>query len=275
MKTGQLTDLLSGPVEGLLPPGRMVTSDEGDGDVQPLWFSDRTVTAGLWTRMHAEHARSGLWPLLLDSLDPNDDEFRPWASGEIFPERMSSPASHDPAVLLAQWWADHTAVDEEDDMLDADERLAVTAPFGQTWPGLAPSRQTATDPDHLVAEFAQAFLADRPQTRLGLVVAASGAEALTAAGWNGPCNYDNATGKFSAVVRDWEHRFAARVVAVGFATLHLSVAAPPTTEEDALLVAAEHFAFCPDNIWQGRSPYTLTAYAERLTGVHNWDFWWD
>ncbi|MFD8295033.1 hypothetical protein ACFV13_02265 [Streptomyces bauhiniae] len=28
-------------------------------------------------------------------------------------------------------------------------------------------------------------------------------------------------------------------------------------------------------MWQGRPPYTLTSYAERLANVHNWDFWWD
>ncbi len=94
-------------------------------------------------------------------------------------------------------------------MLDTNRRLAVTAPFGQTWPGLASSRETATSPDQLAAEFAQAFLADRRQTRLGLVAAASGAEALTAAGWAGPCNYENDTAKFSAVARSWERRFGA------------------------------------------------------------------
>ncbi|WP_436319065.1 DUF4253 domain-containing protein [Streptomyces virginiae] len=56
------------------------------------------------------------------------------------------------------------------------------------------------------------------------------------------------------VLRDWEHRFGARVVAVGFDTLHLSVAAPPMSGQDALLVAAEHFALSPDNIWQGSTP---------------------
>ncbi|MFD5123998.1 DUF4253 domain-containing protein [Streptomyces sp. NPDC058385] len=275
MNVGQLTELFSVSVEGLLPPGRLVTSDEGNGDAQPLWLSDRPATAELWTRMHADHPRSGLWPLLLDSLNPNDGEFRPWGSGEVFTEQMSAPAHHDPARLLEQWWATYTAVDEGDDMLDADRRLAVTAPFGQTWPGHAPSWKTEANPDGLAAEYVQAFLADRPLTRLGLVAAASGAEALTAAGWAGPCNYDNDTAKFSAVVRDWERRFGARVVAVGFSTLHLSVAVPPTNEHEALLVAAEHFAFCPDNIWQGSRPYTLAAYSERITGTHHWDFWWD
>ena len=259
----------------LLPPGRMVTCDEGNGNVQPLWLSDRPATAGLWARIYAEHTRSGLWPLLLDSLGPSDDEFRPWGSGEVFPEQMSSPASHDPSRLLAEWWAAYTAVDEDDDVLSVKRRLAVTAPFGQNWPGTAPSGESAANADQLATENAEAFLSGRPQSRLGLVAAASGAEALTVAGWAGPLNYDDDTAKFSAVVRDWERRFGARVVAVGFSTLHLSVAAPPMNEEDALLVAAEHFAFCPDNVWQGDRPYTLAAYAERITGAHSWDFWWD
>ncbi|WP_234389075.1 DUF4253 domain-containing protein [Streptomyces sp. AS58] len=160
-------------------------------------------------------------------------------------------------------------------MLDTERRLTVTAPFGQIWPGLAPRRRTATNPERLASEFAQAFLADRPRTHLGPVATASGAEALTAAGWAGPCNYCNDTARLAAVVRDGEHRFGARVVAVGFATLHLSVAAPSGNEHEALLIAAEYFAICPDNIWQDSRPYALTAYAERITGAHHWDFWWD
>jgi hypothetical protein len=39
-------------------------------------------------------------------------------------------------------------------------------------------------------------------------------------------------------------------------------------------VAAEHFAFCPDNVWQGSPPYTLAGYAERLLGATAWQFWW-
>ncbi|SDT83388.1 protein of unknown function [Streptomyces sp. TLI_053] len=267
-------ELLSA-VETPLPSGRMITSDEGDGDVQVLWMSDRPATAELWARVHAERTRTGLWPLLLDSGDPRDSEFRPWASGELFPERMSSPDAHNPAGLLVGWWKDYTVIDEDDDMLSPEDRLAVTAPFGLVWPGLAPAHQPTIDPDTAAADHAQHFAARRPQSRLGLVAADSGAHALTAAGWDGPVNYDNDTAKFSAIVASWEERFGARVVAVGPSTLHLSVAAPPTSTEDALLVAAEHFAFCPDNIWQGSHPNTLAAYAERLVHDRFWDFWWD
>ncbi len=39
--------------------------------------------------------------------------------------------------------------------------------------------------------------------------------------------------------------------------------------------AAEHFAFCPDLVWQGGSPHTLRGYAERLVDRPVWSFWWD
>ncbi|WP_017599876.1 DUF4253 domain-containing protein [Nocardiopsis lucentensis] len=117
-----------------------------------------------------------------------------------------------------------------------------------------------------------------PGQRLGLVRASSGARALIACGWSGPLNYDDDTAVFAAVfaavVTDWERRFGARVLGLGFDTLTLSVAAPPTHIDQALRVAAEHFAFCPDQIWQGHS-HRLRNYAERLVDRPVWTFWWD
>ncbi|MBC6447113.1 DUF4253 domain-containing protein [Actinokineospora xionganensis] len=258
-----------------LPPGQAVVSDEGNGDGPVLWLSARSPESGLWARLRAEHGRSGLWPLLLQAHDVDDDEFRPWGAGELFPAGMSKPQGHDPAALLAGWWADHTTVAEDVDMLPPAERLAVTAPYGRDWPGLAPSADRGNDPDRVADDLADELLAVFSKLRLGLVAADRGSDALTVAGWVGPLNHTNDTAEISAVVADWERRFGVRVVGVGFATLDLSVAAPPTTHEQALAVAAEHFAFCPDNVWQGREPCTLTAYAERLVGERSWSFWWD
>ncbi|MYR42990.1 DUF4253 domain-containing protein [Streptomyces sp. SID5910] len=252
----------------------MVTSEEGHGTVQPLWLSDSPPTVELWPRLRAEHAASGLWPLLCGPLHPHEADFRPWACGELSPERMSSPADHDPETVLTRWWRDYTATDEDDDQLDTEERLAVTDPFGQSWPGLTPSATPVQNADAIADQYAQAFLSQHPHARLGLVAAPRGADALTTAGWNGPVNYDNDTAVFSAVVRDWEDRFGARVVGVGLSTLHLSVAAPPSRLEGALRIAAEHFAFCPDNVWQG-AHRDLATYAEDLIGLNCWDFWWD
>lgn len=133
------------------------------------------------------------------------------------------------------------------------------------------------DPDAQAVTHARCLLSLRGNWRLGLVPADRGADALTTAGWLGPLNYDNDTAKFSAVVRDWEDRFGARVIGAGFASLDLSVAAPPATFDEALRVGAEHFAFCPDTLWP-QSPWqpdNLADYARGLVGTTSWKFWWD
>jgi hypothetical protein len=49
----------------------------------------------------------------------------------------------------------------------------------------------------------------------------------------------------------------------------------PLTTEHAEHVAAEQFAFCPDNIVQGHAP-TIREYAARMVqGKTIWSFWWD
>ncbi|MFE7122222.1 DUF4253 domain-containing protein [Streptomyces sp. NPDC057654] len=184
---------------------------------------------------------------------------------------MSPPAQHDPEALLARWRQDCTATDEGDDPLTADKHSAVTAPFGQTWPGRGPALPQVSHADEIAGQYARAFLAQKPRARLGLVAASRGADALATVGWMGPLNYNNDTATFAAVVRDWEDRFGVRVVGVGFSTLHLSVAAPPTRIEEALAVAAEHFAFCPDNIWQSSHP-DLASYAKELIDLNCWEF---
>ncbi|MER6914529.1 DUF4253 domain-containing protein [Streptomyces sp. NPDC000594] len=260
----------------VLPPGRMITSDEDGGDARPpLWLSDGPdFPLGLWGRIRAVHERSGLWPLLLVPLE-GDESFRPWATGELEPGRMSSPDSHDPSALLARWWQCHTHTGDEDDPLAPAARAAVTAPFGRSWPGPARAGGDITNADAEAVEYAEFFASFHARVRLGLVAAARGADALALLGWEGPVNYEGDTGTHAAVVRDWEERFGVRVVGIGFATLHLSVAAPPADREAALAVAAEHFAFCPDNVWQGPRPQSLASYADRLIGANCWEFWWD
>ncbi|WP_416902450.1 DUF4253 domain-containing protein [Micromonospora echinospora] len=253
-----LPRLLDALPAGTLPPGRLVTPE--DGGPPPYWLSDDPAEPYRWTQFRRNHQVTGLWPLLLSGL--RSEEERPWVVGEVSPARMSSPDRHDPTELLAQWWG-------------ADEREAdfaeVVAPLGVRWPGPAEPGQPEGSPGDFADEYV-AFLADG-QTRLGLVPAARSADTLTVTGWTGPTNFTNDSGEIAAVVRSWEERFGARVIGLGFDTLHLSVAAPPTSPEHALRVAAEHFAFCPDNIRQGSG--TLAAYAEQIRGMNCWAFWWD
>lgn len=241
-----------------LPPGRLVRSDEGDGP-PAFWLGDEPADHTLWARLLADHERSGYWPLL---LGPDDG---PWLTGEVWLDGLTSPVDHDASDLLRRWWQRGTAPESD------------LAPFGREWPsGPAPTPPYRVDPEERASAVAYAFLTDTPATRLGLVEAGSGADALTAMGWRGPLNHVNDTAEISAVVRDWEKRYGARVVALDdVATLVLSVAAPPVDRVQALHTAAEHFAFCPDNIVQGAHGTTLSSYADSLVDAEFWVFWWD
>jgi hypothetical protein len=75
------------------------------------------------------------------------------------------------------------------------------------------------------------------------------------------------------VLRSWEERFGATVMRVGFDTVDLLVERPALSQQAALAVAAEHFAFCMDNIYQGAG--SISEYARQLTGATRWSFWWD
>ncbi|RIV39237.1 DUF4253 domain-containing protein [Micromonospora radicis] len=255
-----------------LPAGRTVRADEAADDRPVLWLSDDPAPAGLWSRLHAAHPDSGLWPLLLDGLD--GDPSRPWAVGEFWPERTAPLAGHDAERLLAGWWADYTGTDDGNDTVAAARREAITAPYGRAWPGLAPAAPPRVAAPQHAEHWAEQLSQAQPAMRLGLVPAQRGSDALAAVGWQGAMNYTGPA-ELCAVLGSWEERFGVRVIGVGFAELYLSVAAPPADTAAALPVAAEHFAFCPDNIWQGQRPCTLAAYAERLVDAPTWAFWWD
>ncbi len=232
-----------------LPAGKHIRPDLDDDEPAVLWLSKTPPPPGLWEELRAAHPTSGLWPLLLTPLD--GDAARPWVEGELVPGEMSDPADHDPADLLSSWWTSYAAGNGD-------------------WPGLAPAGADLAGADATADREAAALLASRRPWRLGLVAAGRGADALTVAGWDGPANHTGDTAHISAVLRSWEDRFGARVVGLGFDQLFLSVAAPPATEGEALRVAAEHLAFCPDTVEDD-----LAGYAARLVDAPAWHFWWD
>lgn len=72
------------------------------------------------------------------------------------------------------------------------------------------------------------------------------------------------------------------LMGLSFATRTLLVTRPPRTVEDALRVAAEVAALCPDALWQPEScwPYTkreatLEALSRQLLRAHIWRLWFD
>jgi hypothetical protein len=228
-----------------------------------LWITNDSVRNPglLWGRLAAAFPTTGLWPLVLDSLSGADS--RPWLDGELDPTGSSRPDGHDVEQLLAAWWDSVVPSDEEDD-----EALQALAPFGRAFPGLAPASAALPVATNAADEAARAL-----SGRIGLVSVTRPADALTVLGWMGPVNHYGDMGMLSAVLRSWEDRFGATLVGVGFDIITLGVERPPSSTDLALAVAAEHFASCSDNVYQGAG--SIEAYAQELASQHAWSFWWD
>jgi hypothetical protein len=253
-----------------LPAGSLVVPDPQYADEMwagcpALWVSDERLSdAGRhWSRLFDLREQTGLYPLLLNTLE--DQPSRPWHDGELSPASVGAIDLLTADGVLRRFWDSVAEEDSDEGAVESD------IPNGR-WPGLASPGTSDRDADAAARRVAGELGAAYPWL-VGLVPADRGADALTVVGWGGPCDHTNETQEISVVVRSWEERFGARVVAVGFDTLELSVATPPTTIEHARQVAIEHHAFGPDNIWQEVGSFE--EYAKGLVGSDRWWFWWD
>ncbi|QES06705.1 DUF4253 domain-containing protein [Streptomyces venezuelae] len=235
-----------------LPPGTLT----GPADAPYIWSGHGAAGPSAWSALRPAAHTAGLLPVLLGG----DWGLDRW---ELMPERMSDPADHEAENVLTEFWT-----------ANASEEL----PGSGDWPGLAPAQPYDTDPDETAAAVAEMltepgfWLAD---ARPALVPARRSADIPAVIGWAGPVNHENDVARLCAVLRSWEDRFGARVVALTFDQLVVSVAAPPQMVEEAEALAAEHFAFCPDNVEQGGRGGLLEYAQTGLLDSPVWTFWWD
>jgi hypothetical protein len=207
-----------------------------------LWHADTPASTSGWAALRSASPRAGLLPFLVD-VGSGDGGPEEW---ELGLDEASYPGDHDAETVLMEAW--------------------------DAWPGLAPDTALEADPDVRAAEAVASLLADTPRLkdpRLALAPVRRSADIPAAIGWSGAVNYEDDTGRLCAVLRSWEDRFGARLVALTYGELFLSVAAPPTTPAEAEAITDEHSAFSPD------TTDDLTEYAERLIGSRIWSFWWD
>lgn len=268
----RLADDPTGATLGLdLPPGTLIdATEDGPRPETVLWHANGPAAPGAWSELLA--ARSvGLLPVLVESDKQLGGKFSDW---DLEPGMMSYPGDHDPEEVLAGFWTCYTGDEDVED----ENTGELLAPYGQEWPGLAEEPETFdAEPDDRAAEITASMVEtgwlDDP--RIALVHARRSADIPAAIGWTGPLNHENDVARLCAVLRSWEDRYGIRVIALSVDRLTVSVAAPPATLEEAEALAAEHFAFCPDNITQGNQE-SLREYARKaVLGMHAWNFWWD
>ncbi|SFB60109.1 protein of unknown function [Amycolatopsis marina] len=236
-----------------LPPGRW----QGR-----LWVSDSPLDdPNRYLACVAAHPRTGLWPVLI----PRDSRFERSGEDWTVDRGRLAPADDriadvDVARTLAGWWrepcCDGTCL----------------RPFGTEFPGLAQRSARRADP---LAEAGNtgSILAARANCRLGLIETERPADVPALLGWAGMINTTDDVAAVSAVLRSWEERFGAVLIALGFDSLELSVAAPPKSRDHSLALAAEHRAFCLEN-FTGQ-PGGMREFGADLAGRRRWRFWWD
>lgn len=246
------------------------------GDRPVAWLTDEPVAnAGeVWLSLLFQCHATGLTPVIVLS---DEEDGHPWnidanTVRNLFflsdpDEAVAALGSHSAESLLSQWWG------------DASDHGSFTAPFNGPFPGLAPA--TGGPP---LSDAAIAAAQEVTNERIALVSARRPADGPTVFGWTGSINTDQEAWQLSTVLRSWEERFAAVLMAVRSDTMTVLVSHPPQTLEHALRVAAEHLAFCGDNIAQGsgdlqrytREELFVPVAGERTTQpAQLWHFWWD
>lgn len=179
--------------------------------------------------------------------------------------------ANDPFRVLSEWWPG-----------PCPDGCACLDPFLGELPQLTrgggDDRSRARRTLDEATEMAEDLVACPPSgLKLAVVRAARPADIPAVVGWGGACNYSHQDNiRISAVLRSWEERFGALLTVMTSSTLVLSVASPPTTADEAELVATEHFAFCPDQVDpQNGTVYTPRTYGQTIRDAHHWRFWWD
>jgi hypothetical protein len=266
-----------------LPEGGFIVPDppfhQGGPFTEPaLWITDEPVASpgALFASLLALHNQTGLWPLLLTEHTPSPS-MRPWHKGEISPVPAQDIDALDADKVLSARW--ESAASDRPDLFDFGED-AFPGARRSGWPGLADPAVPGRDPDKAAAALVATpgALGDlTPQDDsifLGLVPAVDGAAALAACGWRSNAG---AVAELAVVIRSWQQRFGARLCAIGYDTIGLSVAWPPATLDHARHVTAEHAAFCSETAYSGESGAgaVLNEYAGEIVGAQAWGFWWD
>ncbi len=185
----------------------------------------------------------------------------------VEPDRPEHP--FEPDEVLARWTARRPGPAPGHEF-DGCETCEAAAGIPRSLPGGSFAAERDRDPAETAAAVAHGQLAHAPY--LGLVAAARSADILTALSWDGPANRGEEIGRYAAVLGRWEECWGARVVALSGAFLVCSAARPPRTMDQAVELALEHQAFCPDYAGPGEP---ISRYAASLLDASVWTFWWD
>ena len=244
-----------------LPPG-----DRCGNGIASYWATFDTLEnpSELVARLAEAFPETGLWPFCWMKVEHGD----PDTMYRTAPADLDAIGTRDPEEIVRTWWK---SVWRYPDALE---------PFGdQPFPGFA-------DPPEPGATGARPFRVvdvaippqDDQRRRLLLVPCNRPADALAVIGWGGQ---RLEVLDLCAVLRSWEERFAAVAVGVDPWATTFTVGAPPTTMEQALLLAAEFFAVATHDdslrdlakeiVWRGEVPRQVSRCSSSVEWTLDFD----
>ena len=243
-----------------LPAGRLLRTEDGEGE--PVgWITEAAVPepGPVWSALTALHGETGLVPILVPA-----DRGRYLEVSCRDTAVAANVDRVDASVIFEHLWTGSFQWDDDWEL--AEDR----APFTSRFPGLAP----AVDP-MLAAEVLEAALRSFPTSRIAVVPADRPADVLPVLGWC-PGDWEGAFAAdtpvaLAAVLRSWEDRFGARLLALTHDAAYLLIERPPPDLDAALPIAAEHRVFCDEPA--GRQSVRTTA--ADIINRPVWYFWWD
>ncbi|MDP9765161.1 DUF4253 domain-containing protein [Deinococcus enclensis] len=239
-------------------------------NVQEVVFQDRALltfsVAGqealpVWHQLTEQHGETGLWPVITGP--------RPFAPGRATPAAFERDLFA--PDLIAQWLAgeqeDPEILAEIGPMvlsLDEAQRHAGSVPQDATVPASWQEGVVSIQDGRTRQPYPQVFLALVP----------------TQATWDAPAwlgfgrfNGCPLPSEHHAVLRDWHQQYGLQILCVTADMVECLVARPPTEAAQALVLATEQFAYCPDLVHQGCG--SIAELAGGLLHSPTWSFWWD
>lgn len=245
-----------------VPPLRKLTTTAAGQDV---WVADggRSGTVELWRMVRGVHQHTGLWPFLLTAGADMLPDLVHFAAGEADLGELARGEALDSDDVLREMAAMAAGEDEDDDEAGEFEGELDESTYDKEVRAVRPA--VLDDVDGRLQR-------DQPH-RLALIEAAHGWEIPARLAWSGAANYDLSGAHHLAVLRRWGQRYGAELLTLGFDTIELLVDRPPAAKDEALAVAREQFAYCPDIVWQGLE--TIGALAATQARSRLWYFWWD
>ncbi len=202
--------------------------------------------------------KEGFTPVLVVSDDTLEEWLGILADEDYVKEEVLAEVTGRGEEILESRWAEYTGYCEEDG-IDMEE-LEGEVDGGDALPALSAFLEFDED------EIQETILFEIPVANPWEVIAW-----VPMGGWNDCPPAD----EMMEVCKYWYEKYQAVPAVISHDVMEFYVGREIEAEDEAMELAKEHYAFCPDRVDQGTETGTIGEVAGSLMQSKVWYFWWD